>query len=97
MKFQSIRTAVLSTLVLACPSLTFAANQSTGMHVPSKSEMQNRDGVTRAVQQGKGSGMTRTQGVRANAYRSQTAGESPTISVQSGAVGSKLGDIAFRK
>jgi Protein of unknown function (DUF2756) len=96
MKFQSIRTAVLSTLVLASPALTLAANQSTGMHVPSQSEMQNRDGVTRAVQQGKGSGMTRSQGVHANAYRSQTAAESRTSSDRS-AVGSKPGDTAFRK
>ena len=78
MKLRSIRTAVLSTLVLASPLLTVAGSQSTGMHVPSQSEMQNRDGVTRAVQQGKGGGMTRNQGVRANAYRSQTADRSPS-------------------
>lgn len=97
MKLRSIRTAVLSTLVLASPSLTVAASQSTGMHVPSQSEMQNRDGVTRAVQQGKGGGMTRNQGVRANAYRSQTAGENPTVRDASGGVGSKRSDTAFRK
>jgi hypothetical protein len=97
MKFHSIRTVLLSTLVLASPSLIFAANQSTGMHVPSQSQMQNRDGVTRNVPQGKGSGMTRSQGVHANAYRSQTAAESPAISEKSGAVGSKPVDTAFRK
>ena len=97
MKFHSIRTVVLSTLVLASPSFTFAAKQSTGMHVPSQSEMQNRDGVTRNAQQGKGSGLTHSQGVHANAYRSQTAAESPAISEKSGAVGSKPVDTAFRK
>jgi hypothetical protein len=97
MKFHSIRTVVLSTLVLASPSFTFAAKQSTGMHVPSQSEMQNRDGVTRNAQQGKGSGLTHSQGVHANAYRSQTAAESPAISEKSGAVGSKSVDTAFRK
>lgn len=97
MKLQTIRTAVFSALVLVSPSLTFAGNQSTGMRVPSKSEMQNRDGVTRAVQQGKGNGMTRNQGVRANAYRSVTAGERSAIIDKSGAVRSTLGDTAFRK
>jgi hypothetical protein len=97
MKLRSIRMAVLFSLVLASPSLTFAGNQSTGMRVPSKSEMQNREGVARAVQQGKGSGMTRSQGVRANAYRSQTAGESPAVSDKSAAMSSNLGDTAFRR
>jgi hypothetical protein len=97
MKFQSIRTAVLSILVLASPSLTLAADQSTGIQVPNQSEVQNRDGVTRNVNQGKGSGMTRNQGVHANAYRSQTAAESPAINEQSGAAGSTSGESAFRK
>ena len=97
MTLQTIRTAVLSALVLASAALTFAANQSTGMHVPSKSEMQSRDGVTRAVQQGKGSGITRNQGVRANAYRSLTAGESSAIVDKSSAGRSRFSDIAFRK
>ncbi len=97
MKLQTIGTVVFAALVLVSPSLTFAANQSTGMHVPSKSETQNRDGVTRAVQQGKGSGMTRNQGVRANAYRSLTAAESTAIIDKLGAVRSASGDSAFRK
>jgi len=96
MNLRSIRTAVLSTLVLASP-LAFAGSQSTGMHVPGQSELQNRDGVTQAVQQGKGSGVTRNTEVRANAYRSQTAGENPTVGNGSGTADSNRGDIAFRK
>jgi hypothetical protein len=97
MKVRSIKMAVLSTFLVLASPLAFAGSQSTGMHVPSQSEMQNRDGVTQAVQQGKGSGMTRNQEVRANAYRSQTAGESPTVRNGSGAGDSNRGDMAFRK
>jgi len=96
MKLRSIRIAMVATLALVCP-LTIAASQSTGMHVPTKSEMQNRDGVSRAVQQGKGSGRTRNTEVRANAYRSRTAGENPTVKDGSGVADSNRGDIAFRK
>jgi hypothetical protein len=48
MNLRSIRIPMLATLALVSP-LTVAASQSTGVHVPSKSEMQNRDGISRAV------------------------------------------------
>ncbi len=58
MKSKSIRAAVLSAFVLISPALTFAANQPK-VRMAGKSEMQNAGDVTRAVQQGKGSGLTR--------------------------------------
>jgi hypothetical protein len=68
------------------------------MHRYSKEEMQDRTGITRAVQQGKGSGMTRSQGVvGANAYRSQTAEENAATVKQSAAAHSTWNDSAFHK
>jgi hypothetical protein len=96
MKSRSIRMALLSAFVLGSPLLTFAASQRP-IHVPSKDEIQDRTGITRAVQQGKGGGMSRNQVVlRANAYRLQTPEESQAIRDKSDATLPK-GDSAFRK
>jgi hypothetical protein len=97
MKSPSIRLTLLSSLVVACPMLTFAGSQSVGMHVPSKSEMQDRSGVTRAVQQGKGTAITRNQVIRANAYRSQTTEDSRTLKDKVTSAGPNWSDPAFRK
>ena len=97
MKSQSIRLTLLSGLVLACPLLTFAGSQSVGMHVPSKSEMQDRTDVTRAVQWGKGTNMTRNETVRANAYRSQTPNDSQTLKDKAAPAGPNWSDRAYRK
>jgi hypothetical protein len=60
--------------------------------------MQNRDGITRAVQQGKGGGgISRNQEVRANAYRSQTAAESQVVKEKPRTGYPNWGDPAFRK
>lgn len=59
MKPQFMKVAVLSALVLTSPLLSLAGSQPAQRRAPSRSEMQNRPDVTRAVQQGKGSGMTR--------------------------------------
>jgi hypothetical protein len=52
----------------------FAGGQPAKVFTPSKAEMQDRAGVTRAVQQGKGSGMSRSQAAApVSAPRTQTA------------------------
>jgi hypothetical protein len=96
MKLRFIRVATLPTLVLASSLLTFAGDQPGNANTPAKDEIQDRTGVTRAVQQGKGGGMSRNT-VRANAYRSQTAEDSVALKDESGSVRSNRGDIAFRK
>jgi hypothetical protein len=58
MKSKSIRAAVVSAFVFVSPVLTFAASQPK-VRMAGKSETQNAGDVTRAVQQGKGSGLTR--------------------------------------
>jgi len=65
------------------------------VHAVSKSETQDRTDVTRAVQFGKGTGMTRNQGVQANAYRFQTAVDNATV--KSSAARTNWSDPAFRK
>jgi hypothetical protein len=97
MKSQLIRVATLSALVLASSVLTFAAGQPK-LHRYSKGQEQDRTGITQAVQQGKGSGMTRNQpSLSANAYRVQTAQDGAAVRDESGAVHSNIGDVAFRK
>jgi hypothetical protein len=59
MKPQFGRVAVLTALALTSPLLSLAGSQPAKVHVVSKSEMQNRTDITRAVQQGKGSVVTR--------------------------------------
>lgn len=72
-------TALLTTLVLASPALTFAA-EGRIMHMPSKAESQDQTGMTRAVQYGKGTGMTRNdRSLQGNAFRSQTAADNGTV------------------
>jgi len=93
MKSRLNTAAVLTALVLTSPLLSFAGDQSARVRPAGSSEIGND--VTRAVQQGKGAGMTRNQGVRANAYRSQTAADS--ASVRSGAARTNPSDPAFRK
>jgi len=58
MKPQFSKVAVLAALILTSPLLSFAGSQAV-VRTSSKSEMQNRADVTKAVQQGKGTGMTR--------------------------------------
>jgi hypothetical protein len=98
MKSRSIKVALLSAFALMSPLLTFAGDQPGQMHRYSKSEIENRDGVTQAVQRGKGAGVSRNQLVlRTNAYRSETAEESPALRNDSDVVGPSWGDSAFRK
>ena len=100
MKFPLIqrasRVTLLSALVFASPILSFAGGQSPIARTPSKSEAQDRTGITRAVQQGKGSGMTRNQGVKVNASRFETPAERQ-VAKDSGNTSSNWSDPAFRK
>jgi hypothetical protein len=94
MKSRFSRVAVLTALVLTSPLLSLAAGQPK-VHTVSKSDTQDRADVTRAVQFGKGTGMTRNQGVQANAYRSQTAADN--AKVQPAPARTNWNDPAFRK
>jgi hypothetical protein len=97
MKSQSVRLALLSAVVLVTPLLTFAGGQPKIWPV-SKAEAQDRTGITRSVNQGKGAGMTRSEGViRANAYREQTAADQSATKAQTVAAHPKTGDPAFTK
>jgi hypothetical protein len=83
-------------LVLTSPVLSFAASQRL-IRVPSKEEVQDRSGMTRAVQYGKGTGVTRNQELGANAFREQTPAESQVVKQQPKPEYSNLGDRALRK
>jgi len=97
MKFRSFRVAALSALVLTGPLLTFAAGQPK-LHRLDKSEMQDLSGAPPAVQQGKGTGITRSQMVsRANDYHLATAKELPAPGDESAALQPRWSDSAFRK
>jgi hypothetical protein len=83
MKSQFVRVALLSAAVLTSPLLTFAGGQPAKMHKYSKEDAQDRSGITRAIQQGKGTGMSLSDGtIRANAYREQTTERGPVAPVQ---------------
>jgi hypothetical protein len=96
MKSRSIRVALLSAFVLASPSLTFAGGQHL-VRMPRKGEIQDYADTMRAVQQGKGGGISRNEGIRANAYRLQTEEESLTTRDKSAAERPNPGDSVFRK
>jgi len=86
MKSRSIRIAVLSACIVTSPLLSFAAGQPK-LHMLSKSQVQDLSGATRAVQQGKGAGMSRSQvALPSNANRGLSAAASPNRS-----------DSAYRK
>jgi hypothetical protein len=96
MKLRLIRLGLLSAVVTTSPLLTFAGSQPK-IHTYSKAETQDRTGIARAVQQGKGTGMSRSDGtIRANAYREQTTEQSSVATVQPLAQ-PKTGDTAFTK
>ena len=96
MKVRVIRMSVLSTLVLGSTVLAFADDQ-TRIYPADKSQTQDRSGITRAVQYGKGTGVTRNERVlRGNAYREQTAQDSASLK-QDSSTRPNWGDHAFRK
>jgi|HubBroStandDraft_1064217.scaffolds.fasta_scaffold219959_2 hypothetical protein len=61
MKSRFNKVAVLTALVLTSPFIGFAGTQPK-VWTLSKSEMKNHADATRAVQKGKGTGMTRQNG-----------------------------------
>ena len=98
MKSPSIRLTLLTAVVLTSPVLMFAGGQPAKVRTLTKAEMQDRTGITRAVQQGKGAGMSLSQTViRANAYREQTAADQSATKAQTVAAHPKTGDPAFTK
>lgn len=97
MKSRFVRVSLLSAVVLVTPLLTFAGGQPK-IHPVSKEEAQDRSGITKSINQGKGAGMTRSEGViRANAYREQTAADRSATKAQTVAAHPKMGDPAFTK
>ena len=89
--------ALLSAVVLTSPLLTFAGGQPK-IHKYSNEEAQDRTGISRAIQQGKGTGMSLSDStIRANAYREQTTEQRPVATVQPVAPHAKLSDPAFTK
>jgi hypothetical protein len=89
---RSIRVTTLSLLALASSLFVFAGGQPPIR--PSPSEAQDVQGATRAVQQGKGGGMSRNQTVTSDANRAQTAQDSRAV--RSNEAG-QAHDSAFRK
>jgi hypothetical protein len=97
MKSQFVRVALLSAVVLTSPLLTFAGGQPAKEHNYNKENTQGRT-IGRALQQGKGGGMSLSNGtIRANAYREQTTEQSPVATVQPVPGQVKSGDTAFTK
>jgi hypothetical protein len=92
-----IRTTLLSALALTIPVLGFAGGQPARVRMSTKAEMADHTGIARAIQQGKGTGMSPSQKViRADAYRVQTREDSLPVDPPA-ASGPNWGDSAFRK
>jgi hypothetical protein len=73
MKSPSVTLALSAAFALTSPFIALAGGQPAKVFMPNKAEMQDRTGITRAVHQGKGSGMTRSQAaVPASAPQTQT-------------------------
>jgi hypothetical protein len=96
MKSTSIKVMLLSAFAMASPLLTFAGDRAVP---PSgKDHAQDQIEISRALQQGKGSGMSLSQGViRANANREQTAKDQSVVRAQPVFPRSNLTDPAFHK
>jgi hypothetical protein len=75
--------------------LAFAGNQ-TPIH-PTRTEAQDVQGATPAVQYGKGTGMTRNQTAPANANRVQTAQDSGKVRTDADPATTPVRDSAYRK
>lgn len=88
-----IRTAVLTTLLLASPVLSFAAGQ-TKIYKPA----QDFSDASKAVQYGKGTNMTRNEPtLSGNRYRSQTAQDKGSVRNNSTVSRVNWSDAAYRK
>jgi hypothetical protein len=95
MKLRSVKAMMLSALVMASPLLTFAGDRAVP---PSGRDNGQEHIIGRALQQGKGTGMSLSQVViRTNANRVQTADEKGVVKEQPAAPHSNLSDPAFHK
>ena len=93
MKSRFTRLALLSAVVLTTPLLTFAGGQPARARMVGTAEMQDRTGLSRGIQQGKGAGLSLSRPViRADAYRARTPAETQSPRTQS-----PQSDTAFRK
>ena len=96
MKSMSIKVMLLSAFAMASPLLTLAGDRA--VPASGKDHVQDRTEIGRALQQGKGSGMSLSQVViRANASRAQTAEEKSVVREQPVAPRSNLSYTAFHK
>lgn len=97
MKLGSIRTAALTTLVLVAPVLA-SAGEPAKVGIVTKAVAPNPADLTKAVQFGKGTGMTRKdETLSGNAYRSQTAADKGAVKTASGDTRPNYSDTALRK
>lgn len=96
MRSGSIAMAVLMAVAMASPSFAFGGQKARG-DAPTANEAQDRTAVARAVQQGKGGGLTRNDTLRGNAYRSQTGQEAAAVAPSASRPGPNWDDSAFRK
>jgi hypothetical protein len=97
MKSQTVKMLLLAASILASPVLTFAGGQPNRVYTPGKNESQDRAGVGRNLNQGKGAGLTRNDVVlRGNAYRSETAQDSQALK-QSSSAAPNWNDLGFHK
>jgi hypothetical protein len=95
MKSAPIRVILLSALLMAGPLLTFAGDRAVP---PSGKDVRDRAEIGRALQQGKGAGMSLSRVViRANANRVQTSEEKSVVKDQPVFPRSNLTDTAFHK
>jgi len=103
MKFRTIKMTLLSAVALAGSLLAFTGGQPAKVSTPPKQDTQDSTGIPRALQQGKGTGMSLSEKViSANAYREQTPAESAVARDsasrdQGGAPQPRWSDTAFRK
>ncbi len=96
MKSRCTRMMLISAYLIASPLLVLAGGQPE-IHRVTKQEEQDRTGISRAVQQGKGGGKSvSNQVIRANAYRSETPEESRNV-VQQSSTRSMWNDPAFHR
>ena len=96
MKSRFSRVVLLSALALTSPALILAAGQPK-LHMLNQSQMQDLSGATPAVQQGKGSGLSRNEAPSANGYHLSTASELPAGLDETAVQRANWSDGAFRK
>jgi hypothetical protein len=96
MKTRLIRSVLYAVLVPATPLLTFAGGQPARVYTPVRNEGHNRAGIVPAVQQGKGTGMSRNPAaLRLHDSNLKTAKEKTEL--LSGNERTKPGEPAFSR